>query len=165
QIVGDEDSALVRAQESAWDAWDTGDKRKRLSLARKALKVSPLCADAYVILAEDAKITEEALALCRAGVEAGEKALGRSTFRDDVGLFWGILETRPYMRARLGLAMRLWQTGARDEAVAHYRDMLRLNPDDNQGIRYLLLDCLLILGRDDEAQKLLRRYRNDGAAA
>src|SRR5204863_5797086 len=43
--------------------------------------------------------------------------------------------------------------------------MLRLNPDDNQGIRYLLLDCLLILGRDDEAQKLLRRYRNDGAAA
>jgi tetratricopeptide (TPR) repeat protein len=69
------------------------------------------------------------------------------------------------MRARHGLAMRLWKSGAPDEAVGHYHDMLRLNPDDNQGIRYLLLDCLLILGRDSEVEKLLRRYKDDGAAA
>ncbi|HEX9158933.1 MAG TPA: tetratricopeptide repeat protein [Rhizomicrobium sp.] len=163
QMEDTEDTDLAQAQDIAWDAWDTGGKRKRLSLARKALKISPLCADAYVILAEDARTTEDALALCRAGVEAGEKALGRNAFRDDVGHFWGILETRPYMRARHGLAMRLWKTGAHDEAIAHYRALLRLNPNDNQGIRYLLLDCHLILGRDDDAQKLVRRYRNDGA--
>jgi len=29
--------------------------------------------------------------------------------------------------------------------------MLRLNPNDNQGIRYLLVDWLLQLGRDEEA--------------
>ena len=49
--------------------------------------------------------------------------------------------------------------------MTHYRDMLRLNPNDNQGIRYLLLDCLLILGRDDDAAKLVKRYRDDGSAA
>ncbi len=32
---------------------------------------------------------------------------------------------------------------------------------DNQGIRYLLMDCLLILGRDDEAAKLeIKRYKD-----
>ncbi|HEY3777560.1 MAG TPA: tetratricopeptide repeat protein [Rhizomicrobium sp.] len=165
QIEQEDATPLARAQDCAWEAWDTGDRRKRLALARRALKISPLCADAYVILAEDTPSAEEGLALCRQGVEAGEKALGRRAFRDDVGQFWGILETRPYMRARHGLAVRLWKTGAHEDAIAHFRDLLRLNPNDNQGIRYILLVCLLVLGRDDDAEKLLRRYRNDGASA
>lgn len=163
--LDEDETPLERAQNIAWEAWDTGDRRRRLALARKAMETSSLCADAYVILAEDAKTTEEGLAFCRQGIEAGEKALGRRTFIEDVGNFWGILETRPYMRARHGLAMRLWDSGAREEAMAHYHDMLRLNPNDNQGIRYLLLDCLLICGQDDEAGKLLRRYNKDGSAA
>jgi tetratricopeptide (TPR) repeat protein len=96
---------------------------------------------------ETASSSDEALRLYRQGVEAGEKALGKAAFRDDVGSFWGILETRPYMRARQGLAEALWTTGLRDETAEHYQDMLRLNPNDNQGIRYLLLDCLLALTR------------------
>jgi hypothetical protein len=43
--------------------------------------------------------------------------------------------------------------------------MLRLNPNDNQGIRYLLLDALLELGREAEAAVLLKRYNDDGSAA
>lgn len=43
--------------------------------------------------------------------------------------------------------------------------MLRLNPNDNQGIRYLLLDCLLFVGRDDEAAALIKAYDEDGSAA
>ena len=30
-----------------------------------------------------------------------------------------------------------------DGALAQYRDMLKLNPNDNQGIRYVLAGCLL----------------------
>ncbi len=159
-------SDVEAAQEIMWDAWDSDDRRRRMALAKKALKISPLCADAYVLLAQEAaRNADEALQLYRQGVEAGEKALGKTAFRDDVGHFWGILETRPYMRARQGLAQSLWESGAREEAVTHYRDMLRLNPNDNQGIRYILLDCFLTLGRDGDADELLRRYKNDGAAA
>ena len=114
---------------------------------------------------ETAGDLDEAIDTYRQGVEAGEKALGKAAFRDDVGHFWGILETRPYMRARHGLADALWNKGLRDEAVAHYRYMLRLNPNDNQGIRYLLMDCLLILGHDGEAATLFKRYKDDGSAA
>jgi tetratricopeptide (TPR) repeat protein len=85
-------------------------------------------------------------------------------FRNDVGHFWGILETRPYMRARQGLALCLWESGACDEAVSHYRELLRLNPNDNQGIRYLLIGCLLTLGREDDAAELLARYKGDISA-
>src|SRR2546421_12928373 len=48
------------------------------------------------------------------------------------GHFWGFLETRPYMRARAGLASTLLQLGDIDSALAHYRDMLKLIPNDNQ---------------------------------
>lgn len=159
-----DESPLERAQDIAWEAWDSPDRPKRISLAKKALAVSPLCADAYVLLAlNEARTSDDAIALYRKGVEAGEKALGKRAFRDDVGDFWGILETRPYMRARHGLATALWQTGSHDEAITHYEALLTLNPNDNQGVRYLLIDCLLIRGRDDEANALLEHYKDDGS--
>jgi len=163
---GSHDNAIDAAQDIIYDAWDSGDKKRRIALAKKALEISPLCADAYVLLAQEtARDLDQAIELYRQGVEAGEKAIGKAAFRDDVGHFWGLLETRPYMRARQGLAQTLWDKGLQDEAATHYRDMLRLNPNDNQGIRYLLLDCLLILGRDDDAAKLIKRYKGDGSAA
>jgi tetratricopeptide (TPR) repeat protein len=160
------DDAIDAAQEIMYDAWEADDRTRRVALANKALKVSPLCADAYVLLAlETAGNPDDAIALYRQGVEAGEKALGKAVFHQNVGDFWGLLETRPYMRARHGLALSLWDKGLRDEATTHYDDMLRLNPNDNQGIRYLLVDCLLTLGRDEEVARLLERYKDDGAAA
>ena len=154
------------AQDIMYDAWDADTRKQRVALARKALAVSPRCADAYVLLAQEtARTVDEALDLYRKGVEAGKLALGDAAFEQDAGHFWGILETRPYMRARQGLAQALRAKGRRDEAVEHYWDMLRLNPNDNQGIRYLLLDGLLELGRDSDAARLLRQYKGDGTAA
>jgi tetratricopeptide (TPR) repeat protein len=158
--------SLEAAQQLIFDAWETGDHRRRMALAKQALELSPLCVDAYVLLARECDGNlDEMIALYRQGVAAAEEALGKASFRDLVGHFWGILETRPYMRARHGLAQALWNKGLRDEAVTHYLDMLRLNPGDNQGIRYVLIDYLLTLGRDDDAARLIRRYRDDGAAA
>ncbi len=163
---GPQANAVDAAQDIMYDAWDASDRHRRIALAKKALELSALCADAYVLLAQEtAKDLDQAIQIYRQGVEAGEKALGKTAFCEDVGHFWGLLETRSYMRARHGLAQTLWDKGLRDEAVTHYRDMLRLNPNDNQGIRYLLLDCLLILGRDDDAAKLIKRYKEDGSAA
>jgi len=148
-------SAVDEAREIMYDAWEAPTRQRAVALARKALEVSPDCADAYNLLAEETpKSLEEALELYRKGVEAGERALGKKAFKEDVGYFWGLLETRPYMRARAGLAQSLWEAGQREEAVKHYWDLLRLNPNDNQGIRDLLMPCLIELGRDEEAERL-----------
>ncbi len=71
---------------------------KRARLAREAIEISPDCADAYVLLAEDAESAAAALPLYEQGVAAGERALGKKAFKQDKGHFWGVLETRPYMR-------------------------------------------------------------------
>ncbi|HXA70914.1 MAG TPA: hypothetical protein VNW24_10720, partial [Stellaceae bacterium] len=134
----------AKAQDVMYEAWERTTSRSRIALARKALGISPLCADAYVLLAEEeARSIEEARDHYAKGVEAGELALGPEGFKQYAGHFWGFLETRPYMRARAGLAGALLKLGDVDGALAHYRDMLKLNPNDNQGIRYVLAGCLL----------------------
>jgi tetratricopeptide (TPR) repeat protein len=158
------DSATDAAQEIMFDAWDERDPERRIAMAHEALKVSPLCADAYVLLAEEtAQHPEDAAALYARGVEAGAQALGKEAFESDVGDFWGLIETRPYMRARFGLAVALWSCGRQEEATEHAAELLRLNPDDNQGVRYLLLNWLVALGRHDDASVLMKTYKHDGA--
>ena len=94
-------SATDKAQDVMYQAWDQAEPRKRIALANKALTISPLCADAYVLLAEEkAKSAKEALEYYRKGVDAGSRALGTKAFNEYAGHFWGFLETRPYMRAR-----------------------------------------------------------------
>jgi len=149
---------LEKAQSLIFEALEASGK-ERLKLVNQALKVSPDCADAYVLLAEEkAQSLEEALSLYKAGVRAGERALGEKIFQEEIGHFWGMVETRPYMRARAGLAQCLWELGNHKEAIEHYRDMLRLNPGDNQGIRYILASCLLKLGEINALQELLEQY-------
>ena len=59
----------------------------------------------------------------------------------------------------------LWAAGKHDEAIEHYKDMLRLNPNDNQGIRDLLMPRLIEMGRDEEAEALFKEYQDDGMAS
>ena len=158
-------SAVDEAQEIMYEAWEAPTRQRAVALAKKALTISTDCADAYNLLAEEtAESLEEAIELYRKGVEAGERALGKKAFKEEVGYFWGLLETRPYMRSRAGLAQSLWEAGQREEAVEHYWELLRLNPNDNQGIRDLLMPCLIELGRDKEAEKLFKQFEEDGMA-
>jgi hypothetical protein len=69
--------ATAKAQQVMYEAWEQTNPRARVALAHKALAISPLCADAYVLLAEqEAKSAEEALAYYRKGVEAGGRRSG-----------------------------------------------------------------------------------------
>lgn len=152
---------LDEAQSLIYEAWNS-DGPHKIELARRALDLSKDCADAYVILAEsDAKTKEAALGLYRKGVEAGRRAIDPGLFARSAGKFWDVMETRPYMRARLGLAECLWDLGKKEEALGNLRELMHLNPADDQGVRYILLQCLLESGADDELGALLDRYGKD----
>src|SRR4051794_23817977 len=111
---------------------------------------------------DDRLIIENAPLVEHMGV--GQLALGPPGFKRYAGHFWGFLETRPYMRARAGLAGTLLKLGDVDSAVAHYRDMLKLNPNDNQGIRYVLAGCLLRHDNDGALKELLAAYEDGNAS-
>jgi tetratricopeptide (TPR) repeat protein len=158
------ETPLEQAQDLIYDAWESASQKKRISLANKALELSPDCADAYSLLAVDtASSAQEAKELYEKAVEAGKRAIGEAAFEEAIGHFWGVFETRPYMRARAGLADCLWQLGEKEATAEHYREMLRLNPNDNQGIRYLLIDTLLELDDDAAVGKLLKQYKDDAS--
>jgi tetratricopeptide (TPR) repeat protein len=158
--AGRELTALERAQELAYDAVEA-EGRLQIKRARQALEASPDCADAWVILAENASTSDLALERYEQGVAAGVRAIGAERFEELRGEFWGHLDTRPYMRARLGLAQTLRDLGRLEEALTHYRALLRLNPNDNQGVRYLLVVALLELNRDAEVGALLDESSDD----
>ncbi len=159
------DPQLDRAQQIMDRAWSETNPGRRLTLAHEALSVSPDCADAYVLLAEEeADTVGRALEYYQKGVKAGQRALGDAYFTAHVGDFWGLLETRPYMRALEGQARTLWRMRRSAEAALLYFEMLRLNPGDNQGVRYSLVDLLLDLDRDDDVIELLKQYKGDWTA-
>jgi tetratricopeptide (TPR) repeat protein len=150
------------AQQLVYEAWDCEDPQRRVELARQALEVSERCSDAHLILAQDAAAScEEAVALYRRAVETARQAIGGLGLSDQVGDFRTLLQVAPYKRALLALAEYLWSAGRLEEAVESCREMLRFDPDDEQGIRYLLATCLLDLGWDDQVADLLDLYGSD----
>jgi len=152
-------TALEQAQELAYDALEASG-RLRIKLARKALSLSPDCADACIILGNAALTPEAALEWYQRGVDAGARAIGGERLNEASAL-WEQLEARPYMRARLALAQVFDETGRVNEAIVQYRDLLQMNRNDNQGIRYLLIPLLLEQQRDEEAGSLIAEYQDD----
>ncbi len=157
---------LEKAQELMYEA-EVANPKRRLELAKQALLLTPDCAEAYIILAENAANRDlpAAVEYAREGVRAGELALGKEPFLEDVGHFWGVLSTRPYMRARAALAEFLWWNHNNIESIEVSRETLRLNPGDNQGIRYVLAQRLMALDLDDEFAALYKEFKDDGMAS
>jgi hypothetical protein len=45
---GPQGNGVDAARDIMYDAWDASDKKRRIAMAKKALELSPLCADAHV---------------------------------------------------------------------------------------------------------------------
>ena len=136
--------------------------RRRIQLARQALAEDATHVEANILLAESTRHAERRVELFRNAKEMATAQLG-SIMDEEVGHFWGITETRPFMRATHGLADALYEAGEVREAIAQYQELLRLNPNDNQGVRYQLTPLLLANNQEAEAVELLDSYREPTA--
>ncbi len=149
---------LHQAEEIIYEAWQLFDWPKRLYMAYEALRISPYCASAYNLLAARSKYLDEQLMLYQRGARVATLSLGELFFKKYRGHFWSRVESRSYMISLQGEADSLWKQGQRDEATQIYREMLELNPDDNQGIRYLLGFRLLEAGQDCALEALFAEH-------
>ncbi|KAI0439391.1 hypothetical protein F4803DRAFT_531315 [Xylaria telfairii] len=108
------------------------------------------------IIKSRAKLEEEEATL---RAHPGDILLPSNVFENGVGRFWGLIETRSYMRARFAAADALLQIDtikAVEKALAHFQDMLRLCRSDNLGIRDIIPGLLLRLGREQECYDFLK---------
>lgn len=117
--------------------WWAGDRRAALKYFGRALKLDPQHADAHNhlgIASLDARKLKDAEQHFRAAADGGEKRIER----DGGQVPWAILENRPYLRALGNLALALAEQRKWPEALAIHQRLLTLNPNDNQGVRYLI---------------------------
>ncbi|KAF8963242.1 hypothetical protein BDZ97DRAFT_1821224 [Flammula alnicola] len=93
-----------------------------------------------------------------------KKALGNDCFDDEgdsVGHFWGILETRPYMRVLQALVRLYFESGRVKESAQTIIEMLRLCPGDNMGQRSWLGSILCQDGRYADALHFSQEWLSD----
>lgn len=170
-----------RSQDLVFEAYEQTVTQGKKTV-KKALELDPDNTDAYVYLASIEKDLNKAILMYEKAIAVGEKLFGKKFFKENEGYFWGLVETRPYMRALAGLADCLYAKGEDDKTLAIYERMMKLNPNDNQGIRYLYSTLLLstndlikfkvfIKSSEEEDSAVwtyniaLYRYKNTGQSA
>jgi len=151
------------SQDLVYEAYEQPVSKGK-KLVKQALELDPNNADAFNYLASIEKNIDKAIEQYEKAIKAGEKILGKKFFKEEKGHFWGMLETRPYMRAKVGLADCLYAKNEVDKAIKIYEEMLELNPGDNQGIRYLL--STLLLGKKDmtKFEKFIKESEDEDCA-
>jgi tetratricopeptide (TPR) repeat protein len=145
-------SATSRAAASAFDQgmahWWAGDRRRAVKSFRRAIELDPQHADAHNhlgIVSWEARKLKAAEQHFRAAIDGGQRELER----DGGEASWGFIENRPYLRGLGNLALVLSEQKKWPEALAIHRQMLKLNPDDNQGVRWLIgVECLRVGDND-----------------
>lgn len=157
------------AEDLVYEAYELPPSKGK-KLIKKALELDPNNVEAYNYLAGLEKDLNKAIQLYEKAVKVGEKTLGKKFFKEEKGHFWGMVQTRPYMRAKISLAGCLYANKEDDKAIAIYEEMLELNPNDNQGVRYLLSTILLkqkdltkfqlFIEQSDEENNAVWNYNN-----
>ena len=97
-------------------------------------------------------------------LKCAKSFFGEGYFQENTGHFWGLVETRPFMRSKMELIGALINLKRYKEAIRHCEEMLLLNPNDNQGIRDILLGLYLETDLLEQTRNLLKNFQDDDSA-
>ena len=146
-------------------AEEASSKKKALGYVNKALELEPGNLDALIMQADISADTPEDIENAYLGlIKKEEKRLKAEGYFDegDVGSFWLMLETRPYMRLLQRTAQLYRDCGKMRMAAAVCVKMLELCTGDNLGMRYVLMHIYAFLEDEAAAEALYKKYPNEG---
>jgi len=95
------------------------------------------------------------------GIMIGEQLFGGDFEKENEGHFWGLTQTRPYLRMLSSKAQRLEEQNHKKEAIQIYAKIIRLNPNDNQGSRFELQKLYLELKQFDQFLDLIDQFEDE----
>lgn len=141
-------------------ALDAEDEKTARKNAQKALSIDPYCTDAEMLLIDLMNITaEEAKKRYEKLIKKTEAHLSEEGyFEEDMGRFYGVVETRPYMRLMGEYLDLLIDLGKYTMAVIQAKKMLQLSENDNMGVRGRLMALYAFLEDADGAEALYKKY-------
>ena len=140
-----------RGMDHRWVGWNQVAE----AYYKTALRLDPGHADAWAHVGNrrfEGGHLSEALTCYERGIAAAQ---GRTIGDPEAyaAPFWLDIDSRPFMRALQGCGLCLWRMGRADEARRVFGRMLQLNPNDNQGVRFLLADLEEGLSWEESARK------------
>ena len=160
-----EDEPRFQSDNLLEEAYNTTSKTKAIKLAKQALEIYPDNIDAECFITEFEENQIKKLSKMEAIIEKAKKILEKDNVfeRENIGHFWGMIETRPYMRARNRKITILMDLGRYTEAIKECEEMLNLCENDNLGIRYTLMGLYCILEKFEECEKLYKKFNEYSA--
>ena len=144
--------------ELAYNADNLKDAQK---YAKKALQLDPYNFDAEMVIIDiKSKNSTNLLKNYALAVQKATNVMKKEGYFEDeyIGIFWGVVETRPYMRLRGRYVMELLKCGMIGQARKECEEMLCLCEGDNMGMRYVLMHIYAYFEDEDSAIKLLKKY-------
>ncbi len=147
-------------------AQDADSEANALKYAKKALSLDPdnLDAEAMVIDIGSKDEIDLVKQLERAVAHGNKVMEKKGHMKDDVGQFWGVVETRPYMRLCDNYVEALISCGMMGKAITECEEMLRLCENDNLGMRFKLIHLYAYMEEEEKALKLLEKYPDQEVA-
>lgn len=162
--------ALQKKGKNVWDylemAYEADSERDVLKYAKKALQLDKNCLDAEIMIAELTTDDSEELKLNYEKLIAkAEEHLKEIDILNDenTGHFWGILETRPYMRLRFSYIQLLIEQGKFNKAIKECEELLILSENDNLGVRYILIGLYAFFEEEMKVIRLHKRYEEESS--
>ncbi len=155
-----ENTPLDDAYEILEEAQDARNKKEAIKLAKKAYEKSSECFDAILFQCGLEENGIKRMKLLDDGLEFEKNRLIKEKYfdKENFGHFYGIFETRPYIRGLVTKACYLLEEGKLRQAEGICKEVLRLNENDNLGARYLLMAIFATLEEEKDMLKLYRKY-------
>lgn len=149
----------LEMEERYWQAHELPDGEARSEALQNLVADYPGHVAAWLELTDHLVMSpHQRVEVLRRLVEIGRRGLDPAYFELPNAPFWMDMDSRPYMRARFAYGDALIRLDRVEDGLAEWLELLRLNPNDNQGIRYEVLPMLLQLDRRQEAAALFERY-------
>ena len=136
-------------------------KKKCVEYLHKALELEPENVDVQLQLIGhtlEGKSDEQLPALQKLMDAAAKQLEQEGCFKEDVGAFWDVLETRPYMRVCYAYFEALTSCGMMRRAIDEGQRLLELCENDNLGVRYQLMHLYAYMEDEMHALALHKRF-------
>ena len=143
------------------NAYGAEDEKTAAKFAKEALKVDPDLTDAKRVLIDTYPLEKQKKEYEKL-IKQEEERLGEMGISDDdVGIYYGLIETRPYMRVRYAYMELLENMNKLRMAMTEGEDIIRLNENDNMGVRYKLIKLCAMLEDSEKLEKLVAEYNEE----
>jgi len=145
-------------------AYQSENNAKSVKISKEAYDLDPFLSDALLNIANRGKFSfHEKLMYLHEALRISAALIPEENFKSKKHPFWLDIDTRPFMRTMHSLGIIYHEAEMYEFAEFYWSFCLDLNPNDNQGIRYLLTNVLLHQNKTKAAKVILDKWQDSTA--